>query len=207
MIFSSTLSNGTYYYEIILSSSIFRLTPSVSYFQINCHNTTLSLSYGNAPKVTYYNASFREKGLPSDYLFTVSIYQYAYYDQLATNSTVISSWVSVSFSLPNGTYYFQGSYSAISGTGYYVSSDNEGSITVNGTHLNMSISYQQERFLIIKIGPSAVNTANLHYSAEIVNLTNGGNQCIFVKFTRKFPLNFPRKLLLLYHSQWRQLQA
>jgi hypothetical protein len=107
MIFSSTLSNGTYYYEIILSSSIFRLTPSVGYFQINGHNTTLSLSYGNAPKVTYYNASFREKGLPSDYLFTVSIYQYAYYDQLATNSTVISSWVSVSFSLPNGTYYFQ----------------------------------------------------------------------------------------------------
>ncbi len=173
MSFTSILTNGTYIYDIYSSSTFFTITPSSGYFEVSGHNVTISLNYAKTPRVADYNATVTEKGLPATYLFGTTIYLYEYYDQVGSNSTVISSGASVSFSLPNGTYYYVGSYSEPSGNAYYISSNYEGSFTINGTNVAVTITYQQEEFLIIKVSPNTVNTTSLDYSVETVNINNG----------------------------------
>jgi hypothetical protein len=136
-------------------------------------NVTISLHYSKPPKTAYYNASITEKGLSTNVVFTATIYQYAYYNEIATNSTLVSSGTSVSFSLPNGTYYYQGSYSEISGNIYYSASNIEGSFAINGTGASVSIVFTQEQFLIFEISPSNISTANLDYSIEVVDINTG----------------------------------
>lgn len=173
MSFTSILTNGTYYYDLYFSSSLFTITPSSGYFEVSGHNVTISLHYAKTPRVADYNATVTENGLPGTYLFGTTIYYDEYYDQIGSNSTVISSGASVSFSLPNGTYYYVGSYSQPSGNAYYTSSNYEGSFTINGTNVAVTITYQQEEFLIVKVSPNTVNTTSLDYSVETVNINNG----------------------------------
>ena len=172
-VFTHALTNGTYYYELSLDTAYFTLSPASAYFQVSGKNVTISLHYSKPPKTTYYNSSITEKGLSTNVVFTATIYQYAYYNEIATNSTLVSSGTSVSFSLPNGTYYYQGSYSEISGNIYYSASNIEGSFAINGTGASVSIVFTQEQFLIFEISPSNISTANLDYSIEVVDINTG----------------------------------
>ncbi|MGC8516157.1 MAG: hypothetical protein ACP5OC_08515, partial [Thermoplasmata archaeon] len=171
--FNYAVTNGTYYYELGFDGSYFTLSPGSGYFQVSGKNVTISLHYSTPQKTAYYNATISETGLPTSVVFTAAIYQYAYYNEIATNSTLVSSGTSVSFSLPNGTYYYQGRYSELSGNSYYSSSNIEGSLLINGSEASISITFRQDQFLIFEINPSNISTANLYYSIEVVNINTG----------------------------------
>ena len=178
-VFTHALPNGTYYYELSYDKAYFTLSPQSAYFQVSGKNVTISLHYSKPQKTAYYNASITEKGLPTNVIFTAAIDQYAYYNEIATNSTLVSSGTSVSFSLPNGTYYYQSSYSEISGNIYYSSSNIEGSFVINGTGASVSIIFTQEQFLIFQVSPSNISTASLDYSVEVVNINTGSTNTFY----------------------------
>ena len=178
-VFNYAVTNGTYYYELSFDGSYFTLSPGSGYFQVTGKNVTISLHYSEPQKTQYYNATVSEIGLPTSVVFTATIYQYAYYNEIAMNSTLVSSGTSVSFSLPNGTYYYQGSYSEISGNSYFSSSNFEGSLVINGSGVSISITFTQEQFLIIEINPANISTANLDYSVELVNINTGSTNTFY----------------------------
>ncbi len=122
------LSNGTYSY----------LIDGIPGFHTSPVTGTVSLT-GNGASVTVewmqtvYQVTFAEKGLPSQYAWSMELggkYQ--------SSSTVQSV-----FSVPNGTYSF-----VIYSSGKYNATPPDGTLTVQGSDISMQVQYSTETFTV-----------------------------------------------------------
>lgn len=120
--------DGSYSYSIYAPSP-YVASPGSGVATVNGASVTVTVSIAQ-PRVTYYTLSFSESGLPQGTDFTVSI-------GIATDS----GNPSVSFTVPDGTYYY-----TIADVGDYVPSPASGSATINGASTTVNIAFAETTF-------------------------------------------------------------
>lgn len=126
---SVALLNGTYSYSVNTDNAEFRASPVSGTFTINGTNITKYVNF----RLGTYLISFTESGLPSGSTWSVTL----------NASTKYSTSNEISFSEPNGNYFF-----SVGAVGDYSSSPNSGSVVVNGTSVAETITFTQPRYLV-----------------------------------------------------------
>jgi len=120
--YTFSIANGNYSYSIASSDKIYSPSSSQGAFMVDNSAISKTVTF---TEVTY-NVSFTESGLPSGTSWSVTL----------NGTTKSSTTDTITFSVPNGTY----SYSIGSVSGYTASNSN-GSVTVNGNNIPVSITF------------------------------------------------------------------
>ncbi|MEM0159731.1 hypothetical protein [Metallosphaera sp.] len=114
--------NGSYSYSVYVQSPD-TASPSSGTVTVSGGPVTVYISI--TQPVLDYTLTFTETGLPSGTDFTVS-----------TNAAVNSGNPSVTFTVPNGTYYY-----TIANVGNYIPSPSSGSVTISGSDQTVNVVF------------------------------------------------------------------
>ena len=156
--------NGTYSYEASTTVSGYRAYPSTGSFTISGHNITLNIVFSNSlPKGDYF-ANFTTSSFKSATSWSVTM----------NGSTQLSSPSGVSFLVQNGTY----PYKIESPAGYY-SSPSNGTVHVDGSSVNISISFFPSKSITPPIW--AFSGAYSNYSVSETNNSKTLNGYVYYK--------------------------
>ncbi len=124
-----SVPNGTYAY-VVRSVFGYAASPSTGSVTVNGAPVQVAISFS----VTTYAVTFTETGLPSGTWWSVTL-------DGASNG---SATATIGFSAPNGTYTY-----AIGSVFGYAASPVSGSVTVNGTPVNIAISFSVTTYAVI----------------------------------------------------------
>ena len=116
--------NGTYAFTIATGNKIYNPNPSSGSFTVNGAAVSGTVSFSEV----IYLVTFKETGLPSGVTWYINV---------TGGGSYSSATTSLSFHDPNGTY----SFTATDNDNKYRASSYEGSFTVNGASLNVSVPY------------------------------------------------------------------
>jgi hypothetical protein len=116
-------SNGTYLYMISVTDKNYNPLPSSGKFIVNGYNINISIIF----MASTYKVTFIEEGLPAGSEWGIYLNNGMY--QKSTNSTI-------TFTLKNGTYYYQVVYPS-----GYVMNGVSNKIVINGSSLTIKLTF------------------------------------------------------------------
>jgi|GEM_PF-2321781 len=138
--------NGSYSYKIGLVPG-YKPSPSSGTFIVNGANLNILIKF----TIVTYSVKFVESGLPSGTLWSVAL----------NGTTHNSTTNTITFTEPNGSYSYTIKTPISGGTGIqYVVSQSTGTLTVNGTNINMNVPYTTQYYLTMIASPSNGGTVS-----------------------------------------------
>ncbi|MGC8620223.1 MAG: InlB B-repeat-containing protein, partial [Thermoplasmata archaeon] len=133
--------NGTYFYSVYTTDKRYFTSKTSGSISVNGSDVKVSVIFN----LLTYKITFNEKNLPSGLQWSVSL----------NNITISSINSSIEFTEPNGTYSYIIETPISGGTGIqYISPVFSGSVKLNGTDVNINITYEKQFYLTLLTNPS-----------------------------------------------------
>jgi len=148
--YSVSLPNGSYSYTVSTGNKEYKPSSYTGSFTVNGTNLNVAIKFTQA-----YTITFTESGLPSGTMWYVN---------LSNGQSYSGTGTTITFSEPNGTY----SYTIATVNKIYAPSPYSGSFTVNGSNVNIGITFTLVTYTVTFI-ENGLPSGTTWY----VNLSNG----------------------------------